>query len=204
MMMRRTISGLRSLGDRQIEAIISTANLVKQDGLVLPPKACDLSQYLKNPVVLRGHNQDAPIARSDDLRVSDEAIRDRITFPPEGVSSLADETYGLIRAGVLNAMSIGFDITSSVPIDPNRPGTGRKATNWILFEVSVVGVGADPDSVVTARRRSQSGAIFPQLPLIEQVARARLAHFDAVFAAGEIGSDDYRRRQAEKEQLLRG
>src|SRR3984885_5980701 len=85
---------------------------------------------------------DAAALRPDRNRL--EAV---INFAPKGVSEIADETCALAKAGVLNAVSIGFRPLKSEPL---RTG-GQKFTKWELLELSIVSVPANPSALVVQR-----------------------------------------------------
>ena len=53
-----------------------------RSGDVVVPKGAKLAHFLKNPVVLFGHKYDEPpIAKAEDLMVTDDGIRAKVTFP---------------------------------------------------------------------------------------------------------------------------
>jgi phage head maturation protease len=87
---------------------------VVQEGL-------DLEPYLQKPVVLWGHDPEQPIARAISAELIDGQLMAQIQFAPEGISCKADEIYGLVKAGILNTVSIGFDPIDAQPIDPANP-----------------------------------------------------------------------------------
>lgn len=48
-------TNIRALGSDEVEVIAATGKLVRQDGFMLPPAACDLRAYRANPIVLWQH-----------------------------------------------------------------------------------------------------------------------------------------------------
>ena len=136
---------------REVTVCCSTATLGR-DNIVAAPGCWVLDEYLMNPIWLHQHNPDWPIARSKQIAEDGQGnLIARVQFPPAGVSERADEVLGLIRAGVINAASTGFDVVSAEPIDPANPQAGTRITKAILQEVSFVSVPAVPDAVVTER-----------------------------------------------------
>src|SRR5579871_1193443 len=111
--------------NRQVVVVISTGDvdrqgdIVVQDGIVL-------DAYQANPVVLWQHDPMVPIARCLQIGIADGVLRALVQFPPEGTSAKADEVYGLIRAGVVNAASIGFLPIDAEPIDAKQPWAGQR------------------------------------------------------------------------------
>lgn len=156
MMTRRTIvarTQVRALGEDEVEVIVSTDNLVAQDGLVLDPAGCVLDNYRRNPIWLWSHDPDVPIGRAEQITVEPNQIRHRVRFAKPGISAKADEIRGLVKDSIVSAASVGFDFdpADAEPIDPKRPHGGRFVRRWELFESSFVAVPADPAALVTAR-----------------------------------------------------
>ena len=82
-----------------------------------------------------------------------------------GVSKLADEFCGLCKAGVLRALSVGFD---PIEYKPNKAG-GYDYDRWELLELSVVAVPANPGATVFARSHGMKASAV--LALIERAHR---------------------------------
>ncbi|MDE2342927.1 MAG: HK97 family phage prohead protease [Betaproteobacteria bacterium] len=136
--------------DRSVTVTCSTETLGR-DEIILISSGIELDRYRQNPVWLWQHNPDWPIARATTIDVIDGKLVARVTFPAEGVSERADEIYGLVRAGVINAASTGFETIEAEPIDPKRPDGGIRITRCELQEVSFVSIPAVPDALVTER-----------------------------------------------------
>jgi len=92
---------------RQIRAR-ATSDRVDLGGDRIDPAGIDLADFLKNPVVLWAHDHGAPIARVVSVDRSAHALDVVIQFPEPGVSPKADEVFGLIQAGAVNALSVGL------------------------------------------------------------------------------------------------
>jgi HK97 family phage prohead protease len=143
-----------SVGERQIKVIASDGSIDLM-GDILEPRGAELDQYRKNPIVLAQHASDAPIARCSYIGVENAAVAATIDFPPAGTSERSDEYLALLKAGVLNAVSVGF-----LPIDrePLRDTGGWRYRRWSLLELSIVSVPANP------RPWSSSGATAAAVP----------------------------------------
>ena len=137
---------------RAVTVTCSTATLGR-DNLTIPGSAWALDAYRKNPVWLWQHAPDQPIARAENIPVKGDDLVARVRFPPAGVSPKADEILGLIRAGIVNAASTGFDVIASELIDRADPSKGTRVTKAELQEVSFVSIPAVPDALVTERAR---------------------------------------------------
>lgn len=154
-MMRAAVNAeIKSLGENEVEVIISTSALAR-DGHILEPAGCDLTNYRTNPIVLWQHNPDTPVGRAADLVIEGDRIRARITFAPNGISPKADEVRGLVKNGIVSGVSVGFDVSDSEPLDPKKPYGGQRFTKWELLECSFCSVPADPGAAVTARTQQR-------------------------------------------------
>lgn len=138
------------LGDDEVEVIMSTAALAR-DGHVLVPAGARLDNYRANPIVLWSHNSDIPLGNVEDIDIEGDRIRARVRFAPLGISDEADKYRGLVKAGVVRAVSVGFDPLVGEAIDPRKPKGGQCFTEWELWELSFCSVPVDPGSLVTAR-----------------------------------------------------
>lgn len=150
-MMRKLIPvEINQLGDDEIEVIMSTSALAR-DGHVLEPQGCRLANYKLNPIFLWSHDPDKPIGNSEDIVIEANQIRARVRFAPLGISPKADEVRGLMKAGVIRAVSVGFDPIDGEPLDPRKPKGGQRFTDWELLELSAVSVPSDVGAIVTNR-----------------------------------------------------
>jgi HK97 family phage prohead protease len=135
------------LAPRQVQFIASTSD-VDRDGDRILPDGIDLTNYVKNSVLLRDHDPTRPVARASGLRVIGKALQGYGNFPPEGASACADETYNLIIAGVLSGVSIGFMPIESEPLT----GGGRLYTAIELLECSFVAIPSNSLALITDKR----------------------------------------------------
>jgi HK97 family phage prohead protease len=150
-MIRRVIPAqISALGEDEVEIVMSTAAIAR-DEHILVPEGCILENYRRNPIQLWQHDPDHPVGRNEDIQVYPDRITARCRFAPLGISRKADEIRGLVKAGILNAVSVGFDVVESEPLDPKKPRGGQRITSWELLECSFVSVPADTMAVVTAR-----------------------------------------------------
>lgn len=136
--------------DRAVTVTCSTETLGRDD-IVLVSSGIELDRYRQNPVWLWQHNPDWPIARAAQIDIQSGNLVARVQFPPAGVSERADEILGLIRAGVVNAASTGFETIEAEPIDPKDPRGGVRITRCELHEVSFVSIPAVPDALISER-----------------------------------------------------
>jgi HK97 family phage prohead protease len=129
--------------------IIATASdeTVDRAGDVMVAAGGDVSVYRANPIVLRDHDPTKPVGTASVITKVGR-IEAAIKFAPKGVSETADETYALVKASVLNGVSIGFRAIKS---EPRAGHDGVKYTNWELLELSIVAVPANPGALILQR-----------------------------------------------------
>lgn len=133
-------------GGRNFEAVASTGRLDRERDRI-QPKGWRLDTFLQNPVILAAHERSAfPVARAEQVRVGDGALKLVGAFPPPGTSQRSDEARGLVNAGVLRALSVGFRALASPT--PNEFG-GYDYSTQELLEISLVSLPANPDALIT-------------------------------------------------------
>ena len=158
-MLRRFVGGgVSALSEYEIDVTICTSSSDALDGDVWDMEGIDLSRFLTHPIVLWDHDMAQPIARASNLKVTPEKITARVTFPDEGISPKADEIRKLVKAGIVTGVSTGIMATETTPLDARNPRGGKRVTESILLEFSIVAVPADAASGVTARSNTQSNA----------------------------------------------
>jgi HK97 family phage prohead protease len=131
---------------RTIRCIISTSD-VDRVGDIVVAEGCDTTNYERCPTVLLNHDHDKIIGKCTALKIGKGKITATLELT-EGVED-ADRALRLIRAGALNAISIGFDPTE----EPERivSDTGRvglRFNSWELLEISIVAVPANPNALI--------------------------------------------------------
>lgn len=141
---------VKALKDERALVVKITSPHPDRSGDVVVPKGGKLENFLKNPVVLFGHDYwSPPIAKAAELSVSDEGILAKVQFPTKGTSDFADMIYELYLQGIMNAWSIGFRAIRE-KIEILAEG-GRKFNEWELFEFSAVPVPAHPEALTLLR-----------------------------------------------------
>lgn len=147
---------------RRVLEIVGTTPALDRDGESITAEGWQLDNYLKNPVVMFGHNYvDRPVARTVALAKSPEGLVFRIQFPTEEQAGdwfgFSDSVYRMMKSGFINASSVGF-----MPLEwADGDGDGKSAprrtfTKQDLLELSIVPVPSNPEAL---RLGLQSGAI---------------------------------------------
>lgn len=165
---------INQLGDDEVEVVMSTASLAR-DGHILIPQGCRIDNYRANPIVLWSHDPDKPVGNAENAAVTGEQISARVRFAPLGISRKADEIRGLVKAGVIRTVSIGFDPIEMEPLDPKKPRGGQRISDWELLEMSFVSVPSDTGAVVTARAHGDDDVTKPTTAAAPEIESADVA-----------------------------
>jgi HK97 family phage prohead protease len=138
----------------------------------IDPAGWELSDFRKNPVVLWCHDQlTPPIGQASNVRVQGTRLLGDVKFAPPELSSFADEIYRLLRAGYINACSVGFlPLEFSFTSDRDRPG-GIDFHRQALLELSICGIPANPHALVDGR--AMKSAAVDSAARIATLARLR-------------------------------
>jgi HK97 family phage prohead protease len=114
-----------------------------RDGFAIPVKAWDLGTYRRNPVLLWSHGWSAPpIGKVTELRATERGLVGSAVFDQK--DAFARQIESKVRAGFLNAVSVGFDIHGFEP-------DGKTVTQAELLDISIVSIPADANALIEAR-----------------------------------------------------
>lgn len=108
----------------------------------------DISQYLRNPILLYMHRRGTVIGLVEDIKEDGEEITGVLKF--DEATELSRQTKQQYECGSLRMVSVGIDIIelSDAP-ELLKPGqTCMTVTKWKLREVSLVDIGANDDAIV--------------------------------------------------------
>lgn len=182
------------VGERQARVICSTGE-VDRAGDIVVQDGIDLAAYRMNPIVLWGHDTGQPIARASEIGVVEGKLMATVDFPPAGISAKADEICGLVKAGVISAVSIGFNPIETEPLDKANPKKGpQKYLTCELGEFSFVSVPANKSALTVERQNSASTAVWKvgasrNLPVLKADPADRELAVNAILDLAEFGSD---------------
>jgi len=135
---------------RRVRVICSTET-VDRMGDVVVQSGIDLVAYRKNPVVLWGHDSDVPVAKAIEIGIDGGKLKAMVEFPVEGADSDADRVYAKIKAGIINATSVGFVPLEWEAIDPKEPWGGLRFSKSELLEFSFVSIPANKECLIVGR-----------------------------------------------------
>lgn len=182
------------VGERQARVICSTGD-VDRAGDIVVQEGIDLSAYKANPIVLWGHDTGQPIAKAIEIGLVEGKLMATVEFPPAGISAKADEICGLVKSGVISAVSIGFNPTEMEPIDKANPKKGpQKYLKCELGEFSFVSVPANKGALTVERQNSAATAVWKvgasrNLPAFKTSAIDREIAAKSILDLAEFGSD---------------
>ena len=161
--------------DRKVKFFVSSES-IDRDGDIVRQEGIKFDTFDKNPIVLYNHNRSMPIARVTGRSMEEGKMAMEVTFPEKGVSEESDKVFGLIKAGVLSATSIGF-----LPIEYGwlEGGDVFEYKEIELLELSVVTIPANPDAVAI-ERSFKDEAEKPEIPE-EEKEIIRLTQKDKMF-----------------------
>lgn len=124
------------------EVVISTAD-VDRYGEVVVQEGMDTSLYMKNPVVLFGHDYySLPVGICDSIELRDGKHIAKGRFAPASANPFAQQVRALYDLGILRATSVGFIV---------KEIEGKIITKSELLEFSFVPVPANPHALTLSQ-----------------------------------------------------
>ena len=114
---------------------------VDRVGDVIPMTAWNkaLENYLKNPIILTQHDHDEPCGRMVDYRVDEKGL-----WVKARISAAAEDTFNLVKDGVLTAFSVGFTVKDAVYDSVTDLFIIKDLE---LLEISVVSIPCNQESI---------------------------------------------------------
>ena len=153
---------------------IGSNESVDRDGDTIALDGWIVDKYMRNPVVLYGHDpSDMPVGKTVNLTLDTRAraLMFDIQFPtieemssnpatPSAHALKVDAIYNMAKAGILNAVSVGFR-----GMDYEPTATGRNYKKQELMEISIVPIPANPDAVAVLRGAGVSELTIKELKM---------------------------------------
>lgn len=151
-------------GSRVVEFTITTAN-VDRDSDTVSLAGWQLQNFMKNPVVLYGHNYwGLPVGQALSLSIAGDSLRSACKFAgKEEGNDLAECVYRMVLGKFLRATSVGF-IPLKWAYDEERGG--YDILEQELLEYSIVPVPANPECLADVK--SAGISLDPIVDLCEQ------------------------------------
>lgn len=141
---------------------------VDRVGDVISAKGWQLGDFVKNPVALFAHDHRFVIGHWSDVRVAGGKLLGKLNLLPAGISERLDEIRAAVEAGVLRAVSVGFN---SDDVEPRKEG-GWLFRSADLMECSLVSVPANPNALQVAKALNLSDdakALIFDAPAIPEI-----------------------------------
>jgi HK97 family phage prohead protease len=127
---------------------------VDRMGDVIRSAGWRLDSFKRNPIALFGHQSSFPIGTWKSLHIDStkKALVGELEFAPAGTSARIDELRGLVKAGILRAVSVGFRELQSQPRRDNEGHVvGLEFTSQELVEASLVSVPANSNALAVSK-----------------------------------------------------
>lgn len=156
----QTVRGLALRKDflPEIKAVDDTAHTIQfrittgtrdRDRDTINPAGWDIADYLKNPIVLFAHDYASlPIAKAISVTTDANGLVALDEFTPADLNPFGDCVYRMVKAGFLNATSVGFRPMEWVY---NEDVRGVDFSRQALLEHSIVPIPANAEALVEAR-----------------------------------------------------
>ena len=162
----------------------------------------ELRNFLKNPVALFNHNQDAPIGTWENVRIEGGKLLARLKMAARGTSARIDEIRSLVEQGILKAVSVGFKPLEAEPIK----GGGLQFKRQELLEVSVVSIPALPSALALAKSLDISketlAEVFGETAVETKAVTGKPATKPTPIRKGSVMSDSIAKRVEDTQARL--
>ena len=180
---------------RTADFIMSTGT-VDRGGDVINQDGWKLANYKKNPVILWGHDQRIPpIGRAVKIGKRDGTLSAKIEFATAEQHPFAETVYQLVKAGFVNAGSVGF-----IPLEWkwNEERGGFDFEEQELIEYSIVGVPMNAEALQQAKAFGLDGdaidKAFGAFGHIAELAKKSAEYRDTLKPAKHVSTGALRRR----------
>lgn len=132
-----------------IRFIASTSD-VARDNMIVDAKGWELENFKRNPVFQWAHNySEPPIGKVTNIEIDGDNLMADVVFDQD--DEFAQKIERKYRAGLLNAVSVGFDI---ITMEPPKGDAPMRSTKQELLELSAVPVPADPGALSQLQSRA--------------------------------------------------
>lgn len=154
---------MKSINDKtRVVEFIASKEIVDRSGDVINIKGIDLKAFKKNPVILWSHNRSSlPIGKANSVRKSGDELIMKVEFATEEEYAFSDTVFKLIKAGYLNATSVGIiPDYESMEYPDGKKIAGKSVRRIInkseIFELSIVPVPMNQEALATGKTLSKA------------------------------------------------
>lgn len=152
-----SVEVVKGLHDDEDEAtrvlrFIITTEGVDRDNDTISVAGWNVENFLKNPVVLFGHDsRKPPVAKALNLIFGEKSIKSDAEFMHRDISEFSNMIFEMYKQHFMNAISVGFS-PEEFNFDEERGGFGINFIRQELLEYSTVPVPANPEALQLARK----------------------------------------------------
>lgn len=142
--------------------VVATTEGVDRDGEIILVSGWDFENFMKNPIILWGHNyyeMEAIIGAVTEVVQEDSRVIVRGVFANTDEAQMARQLYD---DGILKTVSVGF-----IP----KERQGNTITKAELLEVSFVSIPANPDAMSLSKLHKLDGMMKTGTPEGEEVPK---------------------------------
>jgi HK97 family phage prohead protease len=150
----------KTAGDRRVWFVVSRSDVIDRHNTKVMTGGIDLTNYKNNPVFLWSHDgygsgfstpaMDHVIGKAVDFNQTDKVLELQIEFFTGDINPKAEQAFRLVKAGGLQATSIGF-IPREVMIEVQGDREIPVITRSELLECSLVSIPSNPGVGVSER-----------------------------------------------------
>ncbi len=135
--------------------VIASSEAKDADGQIVA-QDWDLSRYLANPVVFWNHESyGLPIGSASDVAVTDGKLHATINLVDARANPLAEHVAAGIQQRAIRGVSVGFFPKGARMVKSAEGGDVVMLTGNELVEISIVGVGSNPDAVLVEAKNAR-------------------------------------------------
>ncbi len=172
---------VKESSSRRIRGYASTRFPDRVNDVVLPQALKDaMGEYMKNPAILLGHDQEKPIGKTISWQITEDGLWIEAEI---GTTPKANEAWAEIEQGLRTAFSIGF-----IPKEIDWRGDHPTITELELLEISVVTIPANRESLFSVVKGFLDGTDMIDKDLPKIGFEATMFHVKALRSALEQGA----------------
>lgn len=137
----------------QTARFIASTNKADSHGDVIEVSGWKLESFKNNPVILFGHAQNAlPVGTAKSIAIKNGELEVDIDFTAAAkIDDFAAKVAAFVNAGILKAVSVGFQALEYEPRYVNNEFVGFNFTKQILKEISIVPVPANDEALALSK-----------------------------------------------------
>ncbi|UCV27002.1 phage major capsid protein [Ferribacterium limneticum] len=176
---------IKSFDDEGIIRGIATTPTTDRAGDIVEPMGATFTLPL---VLLHEHDRKAPLGHVIEATATPAGIEFVARIAKDATAGIA-EVWQQVKAGLIPFVSIGCNVTESVPI-----ATGYRFKKWEWLELSLTTVPANPEAAIrlvkTQPQEKHTMTLAEQIRSFEQQKAAAIAKMDGLVTKGAMLQGD--------------